>query len=329
MASDIKLKLKVAAVDENLKLSTQPRGLTCQLTRGLSNIKHSVEMPEILSSNKQYGGLNRRYKHESKLLDCIMSFTVFHPPMRAESRARAPVLFYLSGLTCDDTNFIQKANAQRKASELGIALISPDTSPRGLNIEGDSASWDFGVGAGFYLNATEVPWSSNYKMYDYIIHELPEILSSFEDLDLTRRGITGHSMGGHGALVIGLRNTSRFTSISAFAPICHPSSPSCPWGQKAFSNYLGPNKETWKDYDATELIKKTSEGASRPPILIDTGSSDNFLSTQLMPDSLIDAAKEVKYPLEYRLQDGYDHSYFFISSFIDDHLEFHAKHLNV
>jgi S-formylglutathione hydrolase len=279
-------------------------------------------MAEILSKNKQYNGYNTRYKHQSKILGCSMTFSVFTPPMQA---APAPVLFYLSGLTCDDQNFITKANAQRKAAELGIVLVAPDTSPRGLNIEGDSASWDFGVGAGFYVNATVEKWKS-YQMYSYINEELPALLSSFESLDLSRSSICGHSMGGHGALVIGLRNATKFKSISAFSPICHPSSQACPWGQKAFAGYLGSgNTEIWKEYDATELIKKHQ--GPKLPILIDQGSSDNFLPTQLMPDSLAHAAKEAGHPLEYRLQEGYDHSYFFISSFIDDHLQFHAKHL--
>lgn len=284
----------------------------------------SSALPQQLASNKQYGGFNRRYKHPSTLLGCDMNFTVFFPP--TSDQKKVPVLYYLSGLTCDDTNFIQKANAQRKAAELGIALVAPDTSPRGLNIDGDSESWDFGVGAGFYVDAVESKWK-NYKMYSYITSELPAVLSAFDELDLSRASICGHSMGGHGALVIGLRNPSKFKSISAFSPISNPSASNCPWGQKAFTGFLGPDTNTWKQYDATELIKESHKDPVKLPVLIDQGSSDSFLQTQLHPEALIAASSATSYPATVRYQDGYDHSYFFISSFIDDHIAFHAQHL--
>mmetsp|Transcript_23619 Transcript_23619/g.42050 ORF Transcript_23619/g.42050 Transcript_23619/m.42050 type:complete len:291 (-) Transcript_23619:489-1361(-) len=280
-----------------------------------------------VSFNKQHGGYNRRYRHTSKELGCEMVFTVYFPPVANASKV--PVVFYLSGLTCNDENFITKAGAQKYASELGVALIAPDTSPRGLGIDGESQSWDFGVGAGFYVNATEEKWK-NWRMYDYISKELPSLLqedTEFQDkLDMTRVSIMGHSMGGHGALVIALRNSSAFKSISAFSPICNPSR--VPWGIKAFTGYLGEDQESWKQYDASELLRSL-QGASLP-LLVDVGSADSFLVgsvNQLRPEALEEAAKAIAYPLELRIQEGYDHSYYFISTFIEDHLRFHAKHL--
>lgn len=276
--------------------------------------------PEQQSANKVFGGWNRRYKHRSQVLGCEMTFTVFFPPSSAQ---KLSVLYYLSGLTCNDENVIQKSGCQRKAAELGIAFVAPDTSPRGLNIEGEDESWDFGSGAGFYLNATRPKWKQ-YRMYDYIISELPQALDQIGGLDTSKASIMGHSMGGHGALVLGLRNPQLYQSISAFSPICNPSN--VPWGEKAFSGYLGDNEEDWKQYDATELAKGYS-GPQRD-ILIDVGTGDNFLEKQLKPEALENAAKANKaLQCRVRLQEDYDHSYFFMSSFIDDHIAHAAKHL--
>ncbi|CAL8462943.1 g2477 [Coccomyxa elongata] len=280
-------------------------------------------MAELQKSNKMFGGWNRRYSHESRELGCAMTFTVFYPP--AAESGKVPVIYYLSGLTCTDENVIQKSGIQRKAAEEGVAIIAPDTSPRGLNIPGESDSWDFGVGAGFYLNATQPTWK-NWRMYDYISKELPSVLQSFKELDASNAAIMGHSMGGHGALTLGLRNPQLYKSISAFSPICNPIQ--VPWGQKAFSGYLGDNQEEWKQYDATELV----QSYSGPPrsILIDVGTADDFLEKQLKPENFAKAAaahggSSVK--LQLRMQDGYDHSYFFMSTFVDDHVAFHAKAL--
>ncbi|CAA6668957.1 unnamed protein product [Spirodela intermedia] len=233
------------------------------------------------------------------------------------------VLYWLSGLTCTDENFIIKSGAQRSASREGIALVAPDTSPRGLNVEGEADSWDFGVGAGFYLNATQDKWK-NWRMYDYVVKELPKLLSvNFPNLDISRASISGHSMGGHGALIIYLKNPGAYKSVSAFAPICNPAN--CPWGQKAFSNYLGTDKSDWEEYDATVLVEKINELSTT--ILIDQGGDDNFLSNQLLPHSFEAACKRANVPLLMRLQPGYDHSYFFVQTFIDDHICHHAKAL--
>eukprot|EP01023_Acetabularia_acetabulum_P014221 TRINITY_DN1697_c0_g1_i1.p1 TRINITY_DN1697_c0_g1~~TRINITY_DN1697_c0_g1_i1.p1 ORF type:complete len:281 (+),score=41.49 TRINITY_DN1697_c0_g1_i1:124-966(+) len=275
----------------------------------------------VLSESKMYGGINRRYKHQSSSCGCPMNFTIYFPP----STAKSPVLYYLSGLTCTDENVIIKSNIQRKASELGIAIVAPDTSPRGLEIEGESDSYDFGVGAGFYLNATQEKWK-NWRMYDYVVDELPNILAqNVPQIDTQNASITGHSMGGHGALTLGMKNASQYKSISAFAPICNPIN--VPWGQKAFAGYLGEDKSQWLQYDASEIIKNVSE---KVVILVDQGTEDNFLKEQLQPEVLEAAAKENQnVTLELRMQQGYDHSYFFISTFIDDHLNFHAKYLQI
>ncbi|CAD7696564.1 unnamed protein product [Ostreobium quekettii] len=235
------------------------------------------------------------------------------------------VIFYLSGLTCTDENFINKAGAQRLASELGIALVAPDTSPRGLNVEGESDNWDFGLSAGFYLNAKVEKWK-NWRMYEYVVEELPALIQrSFPNLDLGNASIMGHSMGGHGALTIALKNPGMFKSISAFAPICNPTQ--VPWGHKAFGGYLGDDQSEWAQYDATELLK-TYSGVSIP-ILMDTGTDDPFLEKQLTPWVLEKVAQEKQYPLTSRMQTGYNHSYFFIATFMADHIQFHAKALGL
>jgi S-formylglutathione hydrolase len=233
------------------------------------------------------------------------------------------VLYWLSGLTCTDENFMQKAGAQRLAAELGLIIVAPDTSPRGADVPGDpDGAWDFGHGAGFYLNATEAPWSRHYRMHDYVVQELPALIeANFPASDA--RGISGHSMGGHGALVAALRNPGRYRSVSAFAPICHPVQ--CPWGEKAFSRYLGEDRSKWAEWDASVLIARATE---RLPLLIDQGDRDSFLETQLMPDALRAAAEAAGHVLELRMQAGYDHSYYFIASFIEDHLRHHARALH-
>jgi S-formylglutathione hydrolase len=218
-----------------------------------------------------------------------------------------------------------KAGAQRAAAELGLMLVAPDTSPREVNLPGDSDSWDFGTGAGFYLDATEEPWSRHFRMYSYVASELPALIESHFAADPERAGIFGHSMGGHGAITIALKNPQRYRSISAFAPIAAPKQ--CPWGEKAFSNYLGPDRNRWDEYDSTEIMLKIQDAPSRPPIVVDQGTADPFLGTQLRPHLLEQAAGKVDYPVTLRRQDGYDHSYYFISTFIDDHLRHHAEML--
>ncbi|KIZ04814.1 S-formylglutathione hydrolase [Monoraphidium neglectum] len=253
-----------------------------------------------------------------------MNFTVYFPPAAEAADAKLPVLFYLSGLTCTDENVIQKSGAQRACAAKGIAFVAPDTSPRGLGVEGEAESWDFGVGAGFYINATVDKWK-NWRMYDYITKELPELLAAhFPTLDTSNTAIMGHSMGGHGALTIALKNPGAFKSVSALAPICNPVN--VPWGQKAFAGYLGDSdKEAWKQHDASELL--ASYTGPKFPLLVDTGTSDPFLTRELRPEALEAAAEKAGFPITSRLQDGYDHSYFFIASFIEDHIEHHAKAL--
>ncbi|KAK3279878.1 hypothetical protein CYMTET_12257 [Cymbomonas tetramitiformis] len=279
-----------------------------------------AEVKEI-GSTKMFEGFNKRYSHMSASLSCEMKFHVYLPP--AAASGKVPVIYYLSGLTCTDENFITKSCAQRMAAELGIALIAPDTSPRGHGVEGEADSYDFGVGAGFYVNATVDKWK-NWRMYEYVTEELPSVLGSFDMLDLSKSSIMGHSMGGHGALTIGLKNAGKYKSISAFSPICNPMD--CPWGLKALSGYLGDDKESWKEYDACELLK----GYSGPklPLLVDQGTADNFLVEQLKPENLQAACTAAEYPATIRMQEGYDHSYFFISTFIADHIKFHADALS-
>lgn len=273
-----------------------------------------------ISETRCFGGRQLRFEHDSEVLNCTMQFSVFLP-LRAE-KTEVPAVYFLSGLTCTDENFSTKAGAQRVATELGIALIIPDTSPRGDDVADDSdGAYDLGLGAGFYVNATEEPWKSNYQMYDYIVKELPELVEAELPVN-DKRAIAGHSMGGHGALVIGLRNSDRYTSISAFSPITNPTQ--CPWGEKAFSAYLGDDREQWKQYDAVEIIK--SKGQTLP-IRVDQGLADGFLEEQLKPENLKDAINEVNGGGTVHLHDGYDHSYYFISSFIEAQLRFHAKYL--
>ncbi|RRJ84101.1 S-formylglutathione hydrolase [Aestuariirhabdus litorea] len=278
---------------------------------------------EPISSNCSFGGWHRQYGHHSSVLNCAMRFALYLPP-GASAEAPVPVLYWLSGLTCSDENFMQKAGAQRVAAELGIAIVAPDTSPRGEGVADDpEGAYDLGLGAGFYINATEPPWSRHYRMYDYLLEELPALVEA--EFPVTgQRAISGHSMGGHGALVIGLRNPERYRSISAFSPICNPVN--CPWGRKAFSAYLGENQQAWRAYDACELLAHFGH-RPQPPILVDQGDADSFLVEQLKPDALTEAAREGKYPIRMRMQPGYDHSYYFIASFIEEHLRFHHSYL--
>jgi len=282
---------------------------------------------ELVSSWKQYGGWNRRYKYVSPTLgNTTTTFTVYFPP--AADKGPVPVFYWLSGLTCTDDNFTTKAGAQRRAAQLGLALVMPDTSPRGAGVEGEAEGWDFGVGAGFYLNATQPKWATHWRMYDFVVKELPAVLKTQlgEQLDTGRAAISGHSMGGHGAITIALKNPGLYKAVSAFAPICNPVN--VPWGVKAFSGYLGEDRASWAQYDATELMK----GYAGPhlPLLIDQGSSDNFLAAQLAPQALQEAAAARGYaPFTLRMQEGYDHSYFFISTFIDDHLDHAARALGL
>lgn len=261
------------------------------------------------------------YGHDSAELGCRMRFGVFLPPRGGAEPI--PALYWLSGLTCTEENFIVKAGAQRVAAQLGLAIVVPDTSPRGLGIPGESDSYDLGLGAGFYVDATQAPWSRGYRMYSYVTRELPALIASHFPVDTQRVGIFGHSMGGHGALTVALKNPRGFKSVSAFAPIASPMR--CPWGEKALTNYLGTDRETWRDYDATALIE--ARGWAGPPILVDQGTKDQFLAPQLKPQLLSDACRSAGVPLKLRMQEGYDHSYFFIASFIADHLQFHARNL--
>lgn len=279
-------------------------------------------MAELIDSHLCFGGEQRRYRHRADSLACDMVFSVFLPPQAASGPV--PVLYYLSGLTCTDENFVAKAGAQQFAAEHGIAIVAPDTSPRGDGVPDDpEGSWDLGLGAGFYVNATQAPWNDHYRMYDYIVEELPKVVGDLLPIDADRSSITGHSMGGHGALTIGLRNPSQFQSISAFSPICSPSE--CPWGHKALGNYLGANTSDWLEHDASHLIGQAN---THLPILVDQGGADGFLVEQLKPELLLQAATRAEYPITLRVQAGYDHSYFFVASFIAEHLAFHAKYLN-
>ncbi|MFD2190816.1 S-formylglutathione hydrolase [Pistricoccus aurantiacus] len=279
-----------------------------------------TESLELVSETKCFDGWLKRYKHHSRALDCEMIFAIYLPP-QAESE-RVPLLWWLSGLTCNDENFMQKAGAQKLASQLGIAILCPDTSPRGLDLPGEHDSYDFGSGAGFYVNATQEPWSRHYRMYDYVTEELPSVARQHFPLN-GRESISGHSMGGHGALILALRHPGRYSSVSAFSPVVNPID--SPWGKKAFSNYLGEDKSAWTQYDACELVAK---GASSQPLFVDQGEADNFLEEQLKPERLEAVCEEHDHPLTLRRHPGYDHSYFFIATFIDDHLRYHAEHLH-
>ncbi|GAA0518065.1 S-formylglutathione hydrolase [Tatumella terrea] len=272
----------------------------------------------LCEEHLMFGGRQQRWQHTSATLGCEMKFSLFLPPAAADQPV--PLLWCLAGLTCTDENFSVKSGAQRLAADQGIALIMPDTSPRGSEVP-DDEQYDLGQGAGFYLNATRAPWDRHYRMYDYLTQELPALLAehfSFSD----RQAIMGHSMGGHGALVLSLREAGRFTSVSAFAPIVNPSS--VPWGVKAFTAYLGEDREAWRQYDASLLM---AEATHRLPMLIDQGLADNFYPLQLQPEVLETAAREHQFDLTLHWQEGYDHSYYFITSVIEDHLRFHARHL--
>jgi len=282
----------------------------------------SLAIKEI-SSNRCFSGIQKVYSHESSELKCRMNFGIYLPP-KAKLQ-KLPVLYWLSGLTCTEQNFITKAGAQQYASQHNVVVVAPDTSPRNCGIEGEDDSWDFGTGAGFYVDATEDKWKNNYRMYSYITRELPQIISANFDVS-EKKSIFGHSMGGHGALICALKNPGFYQSVSAFSPICNPMQG--PWGQKALSGYLGNDTTTWKDYDATELVK-TYNGPTLD-ILIDTGLDDQFLKDkQLLPENFEKAAAgNPKVKLANRLQEGYDHSYYFISSFIQDHFTHHIKFLS-
>ena len=276
---------------------------------------------EQIGANRSFGGQQLRYSHQSIVLNCDMTFSVYLPPQASDGPV--PVLYWLSGLTCTDENFVTKAGAQRYAAECGIAIVTPDTSPRGEGVPDDpEAAYDFGLGAGFYVNATQGPWREHYRMYDYITQELPDLVQGNCPIDSTRVGISGHSMGGHGALTIALKNPGRFKSVSAFSPICSPVN--CPWGEKALGHYLGEDREAWLEYDSCNLVAKASE---KLPILVDQGGADDFLEDQLQTHMLQEAAEQANYPMTIRMQEGYDHSYFFIASFIGEHIAFHARYL--
>ena len=274
---------------------------------------------ETLSQHHCFDGIQGFYRHASTVIGLPMRFAVYQPPQAR--RGSVPVLFYLAGLTCTEETFAIKAGAQRVAAQLGVMLVTCDTSPRDTGIAGESDDWEFGSGAGFYLNATQQPWARHYRMYDYVRDELRSLVLEHFPARAEQVGIFGHSMGGHGALVLALRNPELYRSVSAFAPICSPSR--CPWGLKAFPRYLGPDTAQWRQYDAVELMRS----AARPlknEILIDQGLADKFLQQQLLPDLFETACREVGQPLRLRRHDGYDHGYYFISSFVEDHLRFHA-----
>lgn len=276
---------------------------------------------ETVSQAKAFGGIQTIYRHTSTETGTPMRFAVYLPP-QAEA-GPVPVLWFLSGLTCTEDNFTTKAGAQRVAAELGLALIAPDTSPRGEGVPDDpEGAYDFGLGAGFYVDATKAPWATHYRMRSYLERELPELLAAALPLDMTRQAISGHSMGGHGALTLALRTPSRFRSVSAFAPIV--SLLNCPWGHKALGGYLGADRAAWRAYDACALIE---DGARVPAILVDQGLADGFLAEQLKPELLETVCAGTDIDLTVRRQPGYDHSYFFIASFIEDHLRWHARAL--
>jgi S-formylglutathione hydrolase len=280
---------------------------------------------ETISEHRAFGGTVGFYRHRSAVNDCDMRFAVYQPP--AAAAGRVPMLTYLAGLTCTEETFMIKGGAQRVAAELGTMLVAPDTSPRGDGVPDDpEGAYDFGLGAGFYLNATEAPWRANYRMYDYVTKELQEVIAANFPGDTDRQGITGHSMGGHGALSIGLKNPGIYRSISAFAPISNPSN--CPWGRKALGNYLGDDRSAWRAYDTTEIIADLADiPANR--ILVDQGRADQFLEQELNIDRLESVCREKGVDLELRRHDGYDHGYYFIATFIEDHLRHHADNLRI
>lgn len=272
-----------------------------------------------ISESRCFDGVQGIYAHASRATNCTMRFAVFTPPPHLPGPR--PVLYWLSGLTCTEENFVAKAGAQRVAAELGLTLVAADTSPRGTELPGDRETFDFGVGAGFYLDATCEPWSRHYRMASYIAEELPGLVAANFDVDHTRTGIFGHSMGGHGALTLALKYPGRFRSVSAFAPIA--SATRCPWGEKALRGYLGDDRAAWNQYDATALIRE--RGWRGPPLLVDQGAADPFLTSQLKPELLEEACAQAGVPLQLNRREGYDHSYYFIATFMEAHLRFHAR----
>jgi S-formylglutathione hydrolase len=277
---------------------------------------------ETVSTAASHGGVQGVYRHASTATGTDMVFSVFVPPHAGG--AKLPVVWYLSGLTCTHANVTEKGEFRRAAAELGLVIVCPDTSPRGEGVPDDpDGAYDFGLGAGFYVDATEAPWSAHYRMWSYVTEELPALVAANFPVDMARQGITGHSMGGHGALTVALRHPGRFRAVSAFAPIAAPSQ--CPWGEKALGGYLGPDRAAWRRHDATALIE---DGARVDDLLVDQGDADNFLTGQLKPELLAAACEAAGIPLTLRMQPGYDHSYYFISSFMDDHLRWHAERLN-
>lgn len=279
---------------------------------------------ETISAHRCFDGTVGYYRHHSAVNDCEMRFAVYTPP--AAAHGPVPLLTWLSGLTCTEETFMIKAGAQRAAAELGLMLVAPDTSPRGAEVpDAEDGAWDLGLGAGFYLDATEPPWARHYRMHSYLVTELPGIIAAAFPADTARQGIFGHSMGGHGALVLGLRYPDLYRSISAFAPIAAPGR--CPWGRKAFTAYLGADPGAWADWDATELVRRSDGLRGRAEILVDQGLEDPFLATQLYPEAFEEACAAAGQALELRRHAGYDHGYFFISTFIEDHLRHHAARL--
>ncbi len=274
---------------------------------------------EVLNEQRCFDGLQGVYQHQSKACAGAMRFSVYQPP-QAMNGAKVPVLTYLAGLTCTEETFVIKAGAQRMAAQLGLMLVAPDTSPRGAGLAGEDDDWDFGTAAGFYLDASQAPWNQHYNMYSYITRDLPAAIEARFPADMSRQGIFGHSMGGHGALTIHLKHPDTYRSVSAFAPIGAPTK--CPWGVKAFTAYLGKDQETWRRYDASELIRARPSTAK---LLIDQGSADQFLDEQLKPELLAAACEAAGQPVELRMQPGYDHYYYFIQSFMEDHLRHHAE----
>ncbi len=275
---------------------------------------------ETISEQKCFGGMQGFYTHRSEATQTSMRFAVFTPA--AAEYQKVPVLYYLAGLTCTEETATIKAGAQRLAANHGLALVMPDTSPRGAGVVGEDEDWDLGTGAGFYLDATKAPWSNSYRMYTYVTEELRELVNGTFSVDPDSTGVFGHSMGGHGALISALKNPSVYRSVSAFAPICAPMQ--CPWGHKAFSNYLGDDTSAWAEYDASELVKA---GNTTSMILIDQGAKDQFLEMQLYPDTFAEACGGAGQHFELRVQPGYDHSYYFIQTFMADHIAHHAKQL--
>lgn len=278
-------------------------------------------MLECISSHACHGGEQRFYRHESQTIGLPMKFSVYLPPQAAHGRV--PALFYLAGLTCTEETFPIKAGAQQFAAQHGLALVAPDTSPRGAGVPGETDAWDFCVGAGFYVDATEAPWSTHYRMYSYIVDELRETVIGELPIDGARLGIFGHSMGGHGALVLALRNPEIYRSVSAFAPIAAPMR--CPWGEKALTGYLGADRDAWKPYDASELVARADAPKFAAGILIDQGLADQFLESQLYPEVFEAACIAAGQPLTLRWHPKYDHGYYFIQSFIGDHIRHHAE----